>query len=439
MLIGRREFGAVVLGSFLGGRRASAQTPTVTVNGQRLNDHLTALSRFGANPRGGVSRLAYSQADIDAREAVASWMRQAALAVRFDAAANIVGHRKGTEPSARPIVFGSHIDSVPDAGNFDGNVGSMAAIEVAQTLADRGLVTRHPVEVVIWSNEEGGLYGSRAWSGQLTPEDLAQTSGSGVRIDEGMRRIGGDPARLGEVKRAPGDIAAHFELHVEQGGILDAARIDIGIVEGIVGIREWEVTIGGVANHAGTTPMDRRHDALLTAARFVELVNRIVRSEPGSQVGTVGRIQAWPGAPNVIPGRVVCTLELRDLDDGTIARLYDRIREESAAIGALNGTTFEFASREVNVSARTDPRLRAIVGASAEALGLSTRVMPSGAGHDAQSMARLGPMAMIFIPSAGGISHSPREFSTPGDIVDGANVLLGSILAADRILQEDRL
>jgi beta-ureidopropionase / N-carbamoyl-L-amino-acid hydrolase len=431
--LNRREFVILAFGSFAANTRATPHPSSVTVNGARLNDHLTALSRFGANPKGGVSRLAYSQADIDAREAVASWMREAALAVRFDAAANIVGHRKGTEPSARPIVFGSHIDSVPDAGNFDGNVGSMAAIEVAQTLADRGLVTRHPVEVVIWSNEEGGLYGSRAWSGQLTPEDLAQTSGSGVRIDEGMRRIGGDPARLGEVKRAPGDIAAYFELHVEQGGILDAARIDIGIVEGIVGIREWEVTIGGVANHAGTTPMDRRHDALLTAARFVELVNRIVRSEPGSQVGTVGRIQAWPGAPNVIPGRVVCTLELRDLDDGTIARLYDRIREESAALGALNGTTFEFASREVNVSARTDPRLRAIVGASAEALGLSTRVMPSGAGHDAQSMARLGPMAMIFIPSAGGISHSPREFSTPGDIVNGANVLLRSVLAADRM------
>ena len=229
-----------------------------------------------------------------------------------------------------------------------------------------------------------------------------------------MRRIGGDPARLGEVKRAPGDIAAYFELHVEQGGILDAARIDIGIVEGIVGIREWEVTIGGVANHAGTTPMDRRHDALLTAARFVELVNRIVRSEPGSQVGTVGRIQAWPGAPNVIPGRVVCTLELRDLDDGTIARLYDRIREESAAIGALNGTTFEFASREVNVSARTDPRLRAVVGASGERrLGLSTRVMPSGAGHDAQSMARLGPMAMISSRAPAG-SATPRESQHAG-------------------------
>ena len=179
--LSRREFGVLAFGSFAANPRATPQPPSVTVNGARLNDHLTALSRFGANPKGGVSRLAYSQADIDARDAVASWMRQAALDVRIDAAANIVGHRKGTEPSARPIVFGSHIDSVPDAGNFDGNVGSMAAIEVAQTLADRGLVTRHPVEVVIWSNEEGGLYGSRAWSGQLTPEDLAQTSGSGVR------------------------------------------------------------------------------------------------------------------------------------------------------------------------------------------------------------------------------------------------------------------
>ena len=434
LTLSRREFGVLAFVSLAATTRATPQRPSLAVNGARLTDRLTALSRFGGNPKGGVSRLAYSQADIDARQAVASWMREAALDVRIDAAGNIVGHRKGTEQSARPIVFGSHIDSVPDAGNFDGNVGSMAAIEVAHTLADGGLVTRHPVEVVIWSNEEGGLYGSRAWSGQLALEDLAQTSGGGVRIDEGMRRIGGDPARLAEVKRAPGDIAAYFELHVEQGGILDAAGVAIGIVEGIVGIREWEVTIGGVANHAGTTPMPGRHDALLAAARFIELVNRVVRSEPGSQVGTVGRIQAWPGAPNVIRGRVVCALELRDLDDGTIARLYDRIRQESASIGALNGTTFEFASREVNESARTDPRLRAVVEASAEGLGLSTRVMPSGAGHDAQSMARLGPMAMIFIPSAGGISHSPREFSTPADIVNGANVLLGCVLAADRML-----
>ena len=325
MTIDRREFAAIVLGSLtsaLGAQRASAQsTAPIRVNGDRLNGHLAALSQFGKNPQGGVSRVAYSQADIDARAAVAGWMRDASLEVEIDRAGNLVGRRAGRDASAKPIVFGSHIDSVPEGGNYDGDVGAMAAIEVAQTLAERRVVTRHPVDVVVWTNEEGGLYGSRAWSGQLTAPDLANVSSSGLRIDEGIRRIGGAPEHLADVRRAKGDVAAYFELHIEQGGILDAARIDIGIVEGIVGICEWDVTVTGTPNHAGTTPMDQRHDALIAAARFVEMVNRVVRSEPGTQVGTVGRIQAWPGAPNVIPGRVSCTLELRDLDDAKIASL----------------------------------------------------------------------------------------------------------------------
>jgi N-carbamoyl-L-amino-acid hydrolase len=435
MTIDRREFAAIALGSLtraLGVQRASApSTAPVRVNGDRLNGHLADLSQFGKNPQGGVSRVAYSQADIDARAAVAGWMRDASLEVETDRAGNLVGHRAGRDASAKPIVFGSHIDSVPEGGNYDGDVGAMAAIEVAQTLAERRVITRHRVEVVVWTNEEGGLYGSRAWSGQLSAPDLANVSSSGLRIDEGIRRIGGAPEHLADVRRAKGDVAAYFELHIEQGGILDGARIDIGIVEGIVGICEWDVTVTGTPNHAGTTPMDQRHDALLAAARFVEMVNRVVLSEPGTQVGTVGRIQAWPGAPNVIPGRVLCTLELRDLDDAKIATLYERIRKESVEIGTQNQTTFEFSPIEVNMAAKTDPRLRELVANAARELGLSTRLLPSGAGHDAQSMAQLGPIGMIFVPSVGGISHSPREFTKPADIVNGANVLLGAVLATD--------
>ncbi len=438
MTIDRREFAAIVLGSLtsaLGVQRTSAQSAApIRVNGDRLNGHLAALSQFGKNPQGGVSRVAYSQADIDARAAVAGWMRDASLEVEIDRAGNLVGRRAGRDASAKPIVFGSHIDSVPEGGNYDGDVGAMAAIEVAQTLAERRVITRHPVDVVVWTNEEGGLYGSRAWSGQLTAPDLANLSSSGLRIDEGIRRIGGAPEHLADVRRAKGDVAAYFELHIEQGGILDAARIDIGIVEGIVGICEWDVTVTGTPNHAGTTPMDQRHDALLAAARFVEMVNRVVRSEPGTQVGTVGRIQAWPGAPNVIPGRVSCTLELRDLDDAKIASLYERIRKESVEIGRQNQTTFEFSPIEVNVAAKTDPRLRERVANAARELGLSTRLLPSGAGHDAQSIAQLGPIGMIFVPSVDGISHSPREFTKPADIVNGANVLLGAVLGADQAI-----
>jgi N-carbamoyl-L-amino-acid hydrolase len=332
------------------------------------------------------------------------------------------------------LLFGSHIDSVPGGGNYDGDVGSLSAIEVAQTFAERGIVTRHPLEIVIWQNEEGGLFGSRAVSGQLKPAELKSVSNSGKTVEQGIAFIGGDPSKLDTVKRKKGDIAGYFELHIEQGGILDKSNENIGVVEGIVGIKQWEVTVTGFQNHAGTTAMADRHDALLSTARFIEMVNRIVRGISGRQVGTVGRIQAFPGAPNVIPGKVVCTLELRDLDDAKIDSMYARIQREAKAIGDLNQTQFAFAELHANIAAPSDPRMRKIIGDAAAGLGLTKRLMPSGAGHDAQAMATLGPMGMIFIPSVGGISHSPKEFSRPADITNGANVLLRSVLAADKQL-----
>jgi len=433
----RRDFNSLVAGGLTAGIlsprwRAILQTD-VRVNGDRVNAHLAALAEFGKNPQGGVSRVAYSEADRAARTVVMDWMRAAKLEPNVDFAGNIIGRRAGTDASLKPIVFGSHIDSVPEGGNYDGDVGSMSAIEVAQTLAEHNISTRHPLEVAIWQNEEGGLYGSRALSGQLVASELKNISSSGKTIEQGISFLGGDPTKLDQVKRRKGDIAAYFELHIEQGGILDANKIDIGVVEGIVGIKQWEVTVTGFANHAGTTPMDQRHDALLAASRFVEMVNRVVRSIPGRQVATVGRIQAFPGAPNVIPGKVVCTLELRDLDDAKVDSMYARIQTEAKKIGAENGTEFAYSELHVNSAAPSDPRMRAIITDAAKGLGLSTRAMPSGAGHDAQAMALLGPMGMIFVPSVGGISHSPKEFSRPKDIVNGANVLLRTVLAADRL------
>lgn len=401
------------------------------LDGARLNEQLKALSAFGANPNGGVSRVAFSDADRDGRAFVMDLMRAAGLEVRIDFAGNIVGRRPGAE-AIEPIVFGSHIDSVPDGGNYDGTVGSLAAIEIARSLQAQGARTRHPLEIVVWANEEGGLYGSRAVSGQLTDAELANRAWSGKTIADGMAFLGGDTRRLAEVRRRPGQIAAYLELHIEQGGTLERDATNIGVVEGIVGINQWEVTVTGVQNHAGTTPMDQRQDALLAASRFVEMVNRVVRAEPGRHVGTVGRIQAVPGAPNVIPGHVVCSLELRDLDAAKIRRLFSTIQGETLRIGAANGTTFAFRALHENVPAPSHPRIREIIGDSARALGYSARALPSGAGHDAQAMAQLGPMGMIFIPSIGGISHSPREFSTADDIVRGARVLMAAVLAADR-------
>lgn len=405
------------------------------INGARLNEHLKALSEFGKNPQGGVSRVAYSEADRQGREYVMGLMRAARLDVSIDAAGNLIGRRAAAnnDDSLRPILFGSHIDSVPEGGNYDGDVGSLGAIEVAQTLAENNVSLRHPIEVVVFQNEEGGLIGSEAMIGALTEKELDLVNRSGKTVREGIRFLGGDVNKLATVKRAKGSVAAYLELHIEQGGTLEAEHIDIGVVEGIVGINWWDVQIEGFANHAGTTAMNNRQDALLAAAKFIEAVNRVVTSVPGRQVGTVGRIQALPGAPNVIPGKVICSLELRDLDGTKIQLLYQKIRAEADQIARSSKVKFDFKELNTNIPAPTDPRLRAIIEVSAKELGLTTKLMPSGAGHDAQDMARICPAGMIFIPSIGGISHSPKEFSRPGDIENGANVLLGAVMRVDKM------
>ena len=431
----RRGFSARLLGAVAASALCRPQLRAqshLRVDRKRINDRLSALSEFGKNPQGGVSRVAYSEADRQGREYAIGLMRAAGLEVTVDAAGNILGRRAGSDPKLPSLLIGSHIDSVPEGGNYDGNVGSMGAIEVAQVLSDNKVMTRHPLEVIIFQNEEGGLIGSRAIDGELTEKELDLVSRSGKTIREGIKFIGGDPAKLSSARRKRGDIAAYLELHIEQGGILDTEKINIGIVEGIVGINWWDVTIEGFANHAGTTPMNQRHDALLAAAKFIQAVNRIVTAMPGRHVGTVGRIQSLPGAPNVIPGKVVLSLELRDLDAGKIAQLYQKIFAEAQQIAESSGTKFDFKEINVNIPAPTDERIRRFIAESAGALGLSTKTMPSGAGHDAQDMARLGPVGMIFIPSVGGISHSPREFSRPEDIANGANVLLQVLLKLDR-------
>ena len=358
-------------------------------------------------------------------------MREAGLSVSIDAAGNIFGRRSGSVATLKPLVFGSHIDSVPDGGNYDGDVGSLSAIEVARTLAANSFVTRHPLEVVVFQNEEGGTVGSRGLTGELTTDDLLLKSQSGKTIGDGITFLGGDPSALASVRRRTGDIAAYVELHIEQGGNLDREKIDIGVVEGIVGIGQWEVTAEGVANHAGTTAMSDRRDGLLATARYIDMVHRVITSTPGRQVGTVGRVQAFPGAPNVIPGKVIFTLEIRDLDEAKLEMLSARVRAEGEAIGRDTGCTFTYSPLHHSRPAVCDDRVKDAIEISSRGLGLSTRHLPSGAGHDAQHMARLGPAGMIFVPSVGGISHAPKEFTKPDDVVNGANVLLHTILALD--------
>jgi N-carbamoyl-L-amino-acid hydrolase len=431
---------AVPLVLSIGGTPQPLQAQTaledLRVDPERIELRIQELSEFGRNPDGSNGRVAFSDADVQGREYIMSLMREAGLAVRVDAAGNIIGRREGRDAAAPSIMFGSHIDAVPHGGNYDGDLGVLAAIECVQVLHENEVTTRHPLEVIVFIDEEGGLTGSRGVIGTLTPDALAVVSHSGKTIRDGIRFLGGDPDRLDEARRQEGELKAFIELHIEQGGSLDSQGIEIGVVEGIVGIEWWDVTIEGFANHAGTTPMDQRADALLAAARLVIAVNEIVTGTPGRHVGTVGQIRTEPGAPNVIPGRVVMSLELRDLSAETIRSLFAEIREEAERIAGQSGTRISFSHLDVSaVPAPTDPRIRRAIAETAERLGLSYQLMPSGAGHDAQDMARIAPTGMIFVPSVGGISHSPNEYTRPEDMANGANVLLQTILALDREAQ----
>ncbi len=409
------------------------------VDAARLRQELEALSVFGRPPGGafadGVNRTAYSDADLAGREYVMGLMREIGLRPRVDPAGNIFARRAGRDDALPPILFGSHIDSVPQGGNFDGDLGSLAAIEAVRALAAAGVVTRHPLEVVVWAHEEGGTFpnglnGSRAVAGQLFEGELDQVW-NGLRKADGIRRIGGDPDRI-DAARRDGWFSAYLELHIEQGGTLARDQVPIGVVEGIVAISRYRATITGFANHAGTTAMADRQDALVAAARLVLAVREEVMRVPGRQVGTVGHLEVTPNATNVIPGKVEHTIELRDLSEEKLAAIAEAINGRAAAIGTETKTTIAIEPVGRYAGALAAEPVKAAIERAADALSLHHVRMPSGAGHDAQMMARLGPMGMIFVPSVGGVSHSPNELTSWQDCSRGADALLGSILELDR-------
>ncbi len=414
----------------------SANNP-LRINNNRLNKHLSELSKFGNNEFGGVSRVAYSDADLNGREFVMKLMKTAGMDVHIDAGGNIIGTLAGKNNDLPPIAIGSHIDSVPEGGNFDGNVGSMSAIEVAQTLRESKHTLNHPLIVVIFQNEEGGLFGSKVMTSGLTELELELQSSSGYSIRKGIQRIGGNIDQLEKAKLKKNEWVAYVELHIEQGGILYNENLDIGVVQGIVGIKQWDVMVKGFANHAGTTPMDKRRDALYAAAQYVQAVHEIGKNTPGKQVATVGKIKSFPGAPNVIPGMVNASLEIRDLDGKKINSIYKNIKSSSENIAKNTGTEFKFKQTINIIPEPTNRRVSWAINQAAQDLQLSSKFMPSGAGHDAQEMAVICPIGMIFIPSKEGISHSPKEYSSPKDIANGANVLLHTVLKLDEQYSEE--
>jgi N-carbamoyl-L-amino-acid hydrolase len=415
------------------------------IDAARLRKRLEHLSIFGRPAGGtfesGVSRVAYSDADLAARAWLIEEIKGAGLTPRIDPAGNVFARwTPAANPSkpgdaVRPILFGSHIDSVPTGGNFDGDLGTLAALEAIQACQAAGVAPRHPLEMVLWAHEESTAFGrgtaaSRIVAGDLQSGDLDQVW-NGIRRADGIRRIGGEPARIEEAVRKPGAWHAYFELHIEQGGTLEQRRIDIGVVEGIVAIHRYDVTITGFANHAGTTPMVERQDALIAGSQLTLAVREIVTARQGRHVGTVGRMEITPNSPNVIPGKVTLSVELRDLSEAVLKALGDEIRQRADAIARQTRTdvTMTLASR--NPPAPAHAGMQAAIERAAERGKLDAVRLPSGAGHDAQMIAALCPMGMIFVPSIAGISHSPLERTTWDDCARGAAVLLSAILDID--------
>ncbi len=400
------------------------------IDGHRLMQRLAALGEIGALPGGGNARLALTDADKAGRDLVVSWMHELGLEVRVDGIGNVFGLMAGRDDVA-PVLCGSHIDTVRTGGCFDGNYGVLAGLEVIETLRDNGIVTHRPVAVAFFTNEEGARFapdmmGSLVHALGMPLADALDTVGiDGATVGEELRRIG----YAGIVPLPAVTPHAFVELHIEQGPVLANEGVRIGVVESVQGISWQEITIIGQSNHAGTTPMRFRHDAAYVAARIVVAVRDIVKTMGGDQVGTVGAVTLQPNLVNVIAASALLTVDLRNTDESLLQHAE---RQLAAVLDSLEG------AEDVTISRRPlarfepvvfSPRVVDLIERTARQFALSTRRMPSGAGHDAQMLSRVCPAAMIFVPSVGGLSHNPAELTHPDDLEAGANVLLHTVLA----------
>jgi len=399
------------------------------VNGDRLWRSLMDLARIGATPKGGVCRITLTETDKAGRDLFAHWAREAGLTVTVDAIGNIFARRAGADAAAPAVAMGSHLDSQPSGGKFDGAYGVMAGLEVVRALNDANIRTRAPLDVVAWTNEEGSRFvptmmGSGVYAGVHALEyALAQTDLEGMSVRDALSAIGyagtARPPRPG----------AYFEAHIEQGPVLEATQTTIGVVAGALGQRWFDLEITGQDAHAGPTPMEIRRDALLAAARLVLEVNRIATGFPDYARGTVGQLVVRPNSRNVVPGSVRMTVDLRNAKEATLESMVAAL---AAAVKAVESDCRVSISLEQVVSfppSEFDPALVASVRAGAQALGLSNREIVSGAAHDAVYLSRVVPAAMVFVPCEGGISHNEIENATPADLAAGADVLLHAVLA----------
>jgi beta-ureidopropionase / N-carbamoyl-L-amino-acid hydrolase len=404
--------------------------PARRVDNNRLWSSLMELARIGATPKGGVRRVTLTETDREGRELFARWCREAGLEVRIDGIGNMFARRAGTDRDAPPVVMGSHLDSQPNGGKFDGAYGVMAGLEVVRTLNDAGVQTRAPLEVASWTNEEGSrfvptLMGSGVFTGVYELEEiLTHKDVEGISVGEALARIG----YAGDAQ--PHQIGAYFEAHIEQGPVLEDTKTTIGVVQGALGQRWFDVLIIGQDAHAGPTPMELRKDALLAAAELTLEVNRITGAFPDYARGTVGHMQVKPNSRNVIPGEVRMTVDLRNAKDATLSAMTRDLKDTAERIARKRHVSISLEEVVYFPPSEFAPELVSRVRAAAQALDLSHRDIVSGAAHDAVYLSRVAPAAMVFVPCEGGISHNEIESARPEDLAAGCDVLLHSVLAS---------
>jgi N-carbamoyl-L-amino-acid hydrolase len=406
------------------------------VDGSRLWDRIVELGEIGAikgaNGEEGCARLALTDADKAGRDLVVGWMGDLGLDVAVDAVGNVVASRPGTDPAAAPVMCGSHIDTVATGGRFDGNLGVLAGLEVIETLEQHGVATNHPIAVAFFTDEEGSRFapdmlGSLVFAGGMPLEEaLDVVAVDGARLGDELARIGYAGPLPCPTGRPP---HAYVELHIEQGPILEDEGITIGVVEGVQGISWTEFTLTGRSAHAGTTPMRMRRDAGVVAAAIAVAARAIATEMGGAQVATVGRLEVRPDLVNVVPGEATLTVDLRNTEEWSLGEAERRLAAEVERIAAAEGVTVGTRSLARFEPVEFDPATIDLVEATARGLGHSTRRMSSGAGHDAQMLARICPAAMIFTPSVGGLSHNIAEHTHQADVTAGADVLLQTLLA----------
>lgn len=408
------------------------------VNGERLWQRIEALAAI-TDPAVPYTRRSFSPLHAEGRKRLRTWFAEAGLSVHLDTAANLIGRCEGTVQGLRPLMAGSHSDTVPSGGRFDGIAGVLTALEAAQALKDAGHCLRHPLEIVDFLAEEPSEYGmscvgSRLVAGRLGGDGLKLAKADGEPLAEGIRRMGGDPARLAEAVRAPGSLAGYVELHIEQGPVLEERGLGVGVVSAIVGISRYAITVDGRADHAGATPMDMRCDALSAASRLVlkaEEEARALNRDSVYFVATVGRLTVTPNAANVVPGRVDLVVEFRSGSDVARDAFITDLRRFAEGVAGETGTRIAFERVSDAPPAICADAVRAAIREACAATGIGCIDMASGAGHDAMHVAAAGPMGMIFIPCRGGRSHCPDEWVEPKDLTAGAAVLLDTLLRLD--------